>query len=259
MQLAAALAFYTLLSLTPLLVLVISIAGLFVSPTDIQGEVAGIARSIMGPQGGEQLKAMMGASSIGGDGAIARVVSIVVLIFGATGVMVQLQGSLNHIWEVQPMANRSGVKGFVVKRILSFAMILAVAFILLVSLIMTTSVRALADHFSGVLGSKIAQFAIGESATAVTVILLFGAMFKVLPDAKISWRDVWFGAAVTAVCFTAGKFLIGLYLGSQNLGSTYGAASSLVLILLWTYYSSLIFFFGTEVTQVLGSAPRETD
>jgi membrane protein len=250
MQLAAALTFYTLLSITPLLVLIISIASLFVSPSDIQGEVAGVAKSIMGPQGAEQLKAMMSAGQVGDGSMVARIISAAVLIFGATGVMVQLQASLNRIWEVKPRPGRSGVKGFVVKRILSFAMILAVAFILLVSLIVTTGIRALADHVAGTLESKVAQFAIGEGATLLTVFLLFAAMFKVLPDAKISWRDVWFGAAVTAILFTGGKFLIGLYLGSQKLGSTYGAASSLVLILLWTYYSSLIFFFGTELTQM---------
>ncbi|MHB8955150.1 MAG: YihY/virulence factor BrkB family protein [Pirellulaceae bacterium] len=250
LQLAAALAFYTLLSLTPLLVLVISIASLFVSPSDIQGEVASVARSVMGPKGGEQLKAMMSAGSIPGESIIARIISVIVLIFGATGVLVQLQASLNRIWEVKAAPNRSGLMNFVIKRILSFAMILAVAFILLVSLIMTAAVRALADRFSGLLGSGAAQFVVGESVTALTVILLFGTMFKLLPDAKIAWKDVWFGAVVTAILFTVGKFLIGLYLGSQHLGSTYGAASSLVLVLLWTYYSALIFFFGTELTQI---------
>ena len=193
----------------------------------------------------------MAAGSIPGESVVTRIISMVVLIVGATGVMVQLQAALNHIWEVKAAPARSGIiKSFVIKRLLSFAMVLAVAFILLVSLIVTTTVRALADRLSGLLGSETAQFAIGESVTVLTVMLLFGAMFKVLPDAKISWKDVWFGAAVTSVLFTAGKFVIGFYVGSQNLGSTFGAASSLVLILLWTYYSSLIFFFGTELTQV---------
>lgn len=250
MQLAAALTFYTLLSITPLLVLTISIASLVVSPADVQGEVESIAQSVMGPKGGEQLKALMSSGAVSGESTVARIVSIVVLIFGATGVMVQLQSSLNRIWEVRVKPDRSSIKTFILKRVLSFGMIMAIAFVLLVSLIVTTGVRAVADHFSGVLDSQAAQLAIGEGATLLTVILVFAAMFKVLPDAKIVWRDVWFGAAVTAVLFTTGKFLIGLYLGSQDLGSTYGAASSLVLFLLWTYYSSIILFFGTELTQM---------
>jgi len=250
MQLAAALTFYTLLSITPLLVLTISIASLFVSPADVQGEVESIAQSVMGPKGGEQLKALMSSGEVSGESTVARIVSIVVLIFGATGVMAQLQSSLNRIWEVRVKPDRNSIKNFILKRVLSFGMIMAIAFVLLVSLVVTTGVRAVADHFSGVLDSQAAQLAIGEGATLLTVILVFAAMFKVLPDAKIAWRDVWFGAAVTAVLFTTGKFLIGLYLGSQDLGSTYGAASSLVLFLLWTYYSSIILFFGTELTQM---------
>lgn len=248
MEVSAALAFYTVLSLAPLLVLAVMIAGFFVRPEDVQGEVAQVARQIMGPEGAEQLKSMMGANAVSGEGLVARVVSLSVLAFGATGVMIQLQSALNRVWEVQPDP-QSGIKDFIFKRLLSLAMILAVAFILLVSLVATTVVRALANHFSAYLGSEATQHLIAESVTFLTVVLLFGAMFKLLPDAKVRWRDVWMGAGLTALLFTVGKFLIGMYVGSQNLGSTYGAASSLVLLLLWTYYSSIIFFFGAELTQ----------
>lgn len=246
---AAALAFYTILSIAPFLVLVIFFASLLVSPQDIQGQVADVANRLIGPQGAEQLKALLGAGAVQGTGTLARLISALVLAVGSTGGVLQLQASLNRIWSNGPPKAGAGISGFFLKRVISFLMIPAVAAVLLISLVMTTVLRAVTDQLPSFLGTAAVQRGLGELATLTTVAILFAALFKYLPDARVSWGQAWRGAVVTGILFTAAKFGIGTYLGRQHLGSTFGAGSSIVLLLLWIYYSGLVFFFGAEITR----------
>jgi membrane protein len=248
LQLAAALAFYTILSLAPLLVLLINIGSLFVAPKDVEGKVAATANDLLGPQGAEQLKTMMQPVGIARDTFSARLFSIVVLVIGATGAMVQLQSSLNQIWKARTPPGWAGVRNFLFKRLLSLAMIPALALLVLVSIVVTPVLWAVVRPLP--LDSGLVGFILNDGLTYLMVLAALIAVFKLLPDVPVSWKHALLGAAVTAVLFVVGKFLIGLYLAHENLGSTYGAASSLVFVLLWTYYSSLILLFGAELTHV---------
>ncbi len=249
-QMAAALAFYTMLSLAPLLFLVVTIAGLVVGQQATQA-LNEQAQTLVGPSGAQELQELLKEANQPSGYTIANIVSILVLVFSATGLVAQLQASLNQAWDVEPDPQQGGIKSFLMKRVLSLAMILGIAFLLLISMLLTTALGAVGGWISDLLGVGVAaRYAISEGSTFIIVTLLFAAMFKVLPDAKIAWKDVWIGALITALLFTIGKFLIGLYLGNKDMSSTYGQAGSLVLVLLWVYYSSMIFFFGAELTQV---------
>jgi membrane protein len=198
------------------------------------------------------VREMMEAAGEQTNGGVAAILGIIALLFGATGVMVQLQASLNKAWEVQPDPQQGGVKTFAVKRLLSLAMIVAVAFLLLVSLVLTAVLQAMAGVIATWLPNWMASWAPLAIDTAVSLVvftLLFAAMFRWLPDADVRWRDTWIGAGVTAVLFILGKFALGLYFGMSDTGR-YGAAASFVLLLLWAYYSAAIFLFGAEFTQV---------
>jgi membrane protein len=250
---AAALAFYTMLSLAPLLVLTITIAGLLVEPKDARAEVTDQIRMLVGPEGAQQIHNMLKSAGRHGQGIFGDVLSVLVLIYGATSVVAQLQSSLNEAWKVEPDPKRGGVRNFLIKRLLSLTMILGIAFLLLISLVLTTIASAFGDKLVEWLPGEVSAYVPLASNTGVfflLVTLLFAAMFKILPDARVAWSDVWIGAAGTALLFIVGKFLIDLHLSHSNLMSTYGAAGSLVLVLLWTYYSSMIFLFGAEFTQV---------
>jgi membrane protein len=182
---------------------------------------------------------------------ITRIASIALLIFSATGLVGQLQTSLNQVWDVEPDPKQGGVKNFLIKRALSLAMILGIAFLLLVSMLLTTALGVAGEWITEWLGISLrTQYLISEGTTFTVITILFAAMFKVLPDAEVPWKVTWIGALMTAVLFTAGKFLIGLYLGNKDMDSSYGQAGSLVLLLVWIYYSSMIFFLGAELTQV---------
>ncbi|HEY9878603.1 MAG TPA: YihY/virulence factor BrkB family protein [Leptolyngbyaceae cyanobacterium] len=248
-RLAAALAYYTVFSLAPLLILVIAIAGSIFGTESARDQLTGQIQGLVGPSGAEVVtSALENASQPGANqGAIASTVSIALLIFGASGVFVQLQDSLNTIWNVEPKPGQ-GIGYFIQKRLLSFSMILVIGFLLLVSLVVSTALAALSgflDHWLAGL-SWLINFAISISL----VTLLFAAIFKYLPDAKIRWKDVIVGALITALLFNLGKYLLGLYLGNSSFASTYGAAGSLVVLLAWIYYSAQILFFGAEFTQV---------
>lgn len=248
-RLAAALAYYTIFALGPLLVIVISIAGLVLQ--DSQGAQTRVTEQIggmVGTSGADAVNAMIEGARKPGAGIIATVIGIVTLLFAASGLFGQLQDALNTIWEVQPKPDR-GIMGTIKDRFLSFAMILGIGFLLLVSLVMSTALAGIVSYVSGGAESMLWSIVNFVLSFAITT-LLFAAIFKVLPDAKIEWRDVWVGAVVTALLFTIGKSLIGLYLGRAAPDSTYGAAGSLVAILVWVYYSAQILFMGAEFTQV---------
>ena len=249
---AAALAYYTTFSIAPLLLIVISIVGLVFGRDVVQHQIEREIQGLIGQGAGSQIGAMVkSAGQHSSSGLLAAILGGITLIFGATGAFAQLQASLNRIWDVKPDPSVGGLKNFIGQRILSLGMILAIAFLLLVSLAVSAALSAFGNFISGMLSNGMSHavlMAISFTVSLVIVTALFAAMFKVLPDAVIRWRDVWIGAGITAVLFTVGKFLIGMYLGHSGTASAYGAAGSFVLIVLWIYYSSLIFLFGAEFT-----------
>jgi membrane protein len=251
-SLSAAIAYYTVFSLPPLLVVVVAVAGAIFGADAVQDVIVEQVGGAVGPGAADEVSTMIEqrqGSLAGGLGA--KIAGIAALLFGATGAFGQLQKALNRAWEVEE-ASGGGIAGIVVKRLLSFGMILTIAFLLLVSLAVSAALSAVggaaADAFGGV-PPGVMQL-LNQAVSVAVVAALFALMFKVLPDAEVAWRDVWVGALVTAVLFTLGKFLIGLYLGTANPGSAFGAAGSLALILVWIYYSSLIVLVGAEFTQV---------
>lgn len=250
MQQAAAISFYTMFSLAPLLVIVIAIAGFVWEPEQVRNQLVGEFRGLMGESGSEMIEEILAnASRREGAGVIAAIVSIIALFIGSLGVFGQLKSALNTIWNVEPRPGR-GVMGFVRDRLLSFAMVMCIAFLLLVSLVVSTAISAVGHMISrAVTIPEAVMQLINLVASFGLITLLFAAMFRILPDAQIRWRMVWIGAASTALLFSLGKYLIGLYLGRASVVSVYGAAGSLALILLWIYYSSIIFFLGAEFTQ----------
>jgi membrane protein len=250
---AAALAYYTVFSLPPLLVIVVSVAGMFVSTDDVQTLVKSETRAVVGDGGAAQIGTMIQHAQMPGRGLWGTVIGGVMLLFGATGVMVQLQDSLNQAWDVKPDPRQGGAKAFVVKRMLSVAMILAIAFLLLVSLVVSMILNSVHEQVGGWLPAGISEGALKLAHGTVSylvITVLFAGMYKYLPDVKVAWRDVWLGAALTAALFVLAKWGLGLYLSRSDVASTYGAAGALALILIWIYYSGVIFLLGAEFTQV---------
>ena len=253
-RLAAALSYYTIFSLAPTLIIVIAVAGLVWGREAVQGELMTQFAGMVGEEGGKQIETMVvNASRQPRTGTIALILGIVTLLFGALGVFTQLKGALNTVWEVQ-LKSPGGWRGIwlmIRTYLLSFAMLLVIAFLLLASLVVSTALSAAGKWMSGMLPlPEGAMYALNMVISFAVVALLFAAIFKILPDVKMSWRDVWVGALVTAALFTAGKFALGMYLGRSAAVSMYGAAGSGIIILLWVYYASMIFLLGAEFTQV---------
>ncbi|HLJ94443.1 MAG TPA: YihY/virulence factor BrkB family protein [Gemmataceae bacterium] len=247
-RLGAALAYYTVFSIAPLLVLVIAVAGFVFGQDAVQGQLAAQIQDLVGEQGAQAIQTMVAGASKPGSGIIATALSIILLIVGAIGLFGELQDALNTIWEVQPKP-RSALWGFLRERLLSFSMVLGSIFLLLVSLVISTILTALASLW-GDWQVSIIGHVLSVIGSLIVITLLFAMIYRYLPDAKIAWSDVWLGAAVTAVLFTIGKFLIGLYLGRSSVSSAYGAAGSLAVLLIWLYYAAQIFLFGAEFTKV---------
>jgi membrane protein len=240
--LGASLAFYAALSMAPLVLILLRATSLL--GPDLQGQVVRQIEGAMGPQAGEVIgQIIQQGQQQQTAGTISAVVGFAVLLFSATGVFAQMQYALNTIWDVQPKAG-GGLWQWLRKRILSLGMILGIGFLLLVSLGLNTALNLLFAGTSGYLWAGANLI-----VSLVIAVVLFGLIYKVLPDVKISWGDVWAGAAITAILFTVGRFGLELYLGRSSVGSPYGAAGSFVVILLWIYYATLIFFFGAELTQ----------
>jgi membrane protein len=249
-RLGAALSYYTVFSLAPLLIIIIAILGFFFGKEASQGLLVGQLNTMIGEKSAAAVQELIkNAHRNHGHGVVATVISIAMLLFGATGVFGQLQDALNTIWEVKPKPGR-GIKGFLKDRFLSFSMVLGIAFLLLVSLVISSLLAAFGSYLSAMLPGFGMLVQIGNMVISFAVItVLFAMIFKLLPDVNIDWKDVWIGAALTAVLFTVGKYLIGIYLGRGSTTSVFGAAGSLVVILLWVYYSAQILFFGAEFTQ----------
>lgn len=252
MQKAAALAYYTVFSLPPMLMVVTFLAGLFTEPDVIREQFRSEITEVVGEAGSEQLAEIVDNARSRRTGAMGPILSAGVLLFGATGVLVQLQTALNEAWNVTPDSRRGGFAGFLMSRLLSFALLLALAFVLVVSLTATALIELLEAHVDSMLpGNLVSEgFQLAQSLTSFFMVtLLFAMIYKWLPDRPIAWQDVWFGAVLTGILMTAARTALGLYLGSGQIHSTYGAAGALVLILAWVYYSAIVFLFGAELTQ----------
>lgn len=247
-RLGAALAFYTIFSLAPLMTIAISIAGLWFSE-NASTELFRQIGLMIGEDNSQALQTMIVQPENKGSGIFTATSAVVMLFVGATGVFVQLQDSLNEIWEVRVKPGK-GIMAFIRNRLLSFAAVLSIGFLLLVSLLLTAAIGAIGAMFSNWIGSAEPLWhAVNMVVSFAVITLLFAFMFKFLPDAKVPWRYVWFGAIVTSILFSLGKFALGLYLAKSSLASTYAAAGSLIVLLLWVYYSAQIVFFGAEITQ----------
>jgi membrane protein len=249
-QLAASLSYYTLFSLAPLLIIVIAIAGFAFGREAAQNQIVETIQGTIGQESAEAIQALIqNASNKPKAGLISTLLGLGALVFGAAGVFGQLQSSLDTIWGVVPKSGL-GIWGFARQRLISFAMILVIGFLLLISLAVSAVLSGIINYMGAVLGRAafVAQAA-DIVLSFIFITALFAMMYRILPDARIQWRDVLVGAALTSFLFAIGKFLIGLYLGSGSVASAYGAAASIILVLLWVYYSSLIFFLGAEFTQ----------
>lgn len=248
---SAAIAYSTLFSLPPLLVVIVAVAGSFFGADTVQQQITGQVAELVGEESARDIETMIqNASEFGGGSLGGKLIGVIALVVGATGAFGQLQKALNRAWSVEPKPG--GLKGMLLKRVLSFGMVLTIAFLLLVSLVLSAATSAFGEIVEAWLGSgmagvmQVANFALSFGLMTV----LFAAIFRWLPDAEIAWRDVWVGAAVTALLFTIGKTAIGLYLGHSDVGSAFGAAGSVVVILVWIYYTALILLAGAEFTQV---------
>ena len=250
-SMGAALSYYTLFSLAPLLIIVIAVAGMVFGRDAAQGEIVSQLRGIMGAEGAAAVEAMLAAAREPAKGIVATTVAVVVLLLGATAVLGELQSALNRIWRVEVPKEESGIWRLLRTRLLSFGLVLGIGFLLIVSLVVSAALAALGDWWGGWLEGWDVLLEILNFAVSFGIFtLLFAMIYKIMPRAVISWRDVWIGSAVTALLFTTGKVLIGLYLGKSGLGSGYGAAGSLVMLLAWVYYSAQIFLLGAEYTWV---------
>lgn len=246
---AAALAYSTIFALTPLLILLITIAGLIWSPAEVQHAIETQFAGMIGQSGAQQIHEMIAHSrESAGGGIVATVGSVVGLILGGTGVFLALQDALNKAWNVKPDPKQGGVKPFIMKRLISAGMVLGLGFILAVSLGLTAGLSAAGNALGGGLPDVVMEV-VNFVVSFVVLAVLFAAIFKVLPDAKVPWADVRVGGVVTALLFVVGKFVIGIYLGRSKPGDAFGAASALAVILVWTYYTGMIILLGAEFTQ----------
>jgi membrane protein len=248
-RLGAALAFYSILSIAPLLLLVIAIAGSVFGREAVRGQLTFQMDSLIGERGAAFIQEMLANSQQPGQGLLASIVGFATLLFGATGVFGELQDSMNMIWGVRPKPGQ-GFWPMVRQRFVSFAMVLGIAFLLLATLVISTVLAALGKYFATLVPYAVVMDLANIVVSFAVVTLLFAMIFKVLPDVEITWRDVWIGAVLTALLFTVGKHALGVYLGQGSTVSVYGAAGSLVVVLLWVFFSAQILFFGAEFTQV---------
>lgn len=248
--LAAALAYYTVFSITPLLVIAIAIAGAVFGQDTARREILDQINQLVGEQGAQAIETALANANQPQISSVASIISIVVLLIGASGVFAQLQSALNTVWNVKAKPN-GGIWEFIRKRLLSFGMVLAIGFLLLVSLILSAMLSGIGKLEINLLPGLTPLWQLLNFGMSFGFIsLLFALIYKYLPDVKIRWKDVWIGAIITALLFTLGKFAIGLYLGRGSLGSAYGAAGSLIVFLAWVFYSAQILLFGAEFTQV---------
>ena len=252
----AAIAFYTVFSLAPMLVIVIAVAGLVFGREAAEGALFGELAKLVGPDSAGAVQAMLRSASSTRSGIIATVFGIGTLIVTATAVFSELQAALNVIWKV-PTTGNLGVWHFFKLRILSFSVILVIGFLLLLSLVISTALAAFSDHIERTLPSfSVVLYFIHIALSFSFTTVLFAIIFKILPDHPVEWEDIWLSAAMTALLFSVGKHLISLYIGSSNMASTYGAAGALIIVFVWVYYSAQIFLLGAEFAKICGDQRR---
>ena len=253
-RLGASVAFYSVLSFAPLLILLTAVIALVFGQKSAQGALISEARQIIGDRGAETVESLLKNAQKPSSGIFASIVAFATLLFGASGVFTELQDALNVIWE-STAQSASGFIGIIRQRLFSFGMVLSIGFLLLVSLLLSAGLAYIGHSFGELVPlPPFVLETLNFIVSFVVITVLFGLMFKYVPAAKVSWRDVAVGAVGTALLFTIGKFLLGLYLGKASVGSTYGAAGSLVAVIVWIYYSAQIFFFGAEFTHVYAEA-----
>ena len=256
MQLAAALAYYALFSIAPLLLIVISIVGLVFGHDAARAGVMDQVRGLVGESGARGVEQLLEGVRDPGANAAAGLVGVVILLFGASGVFSQLKDALNTIWEA-PAPQGGMILSYIWGRFLSFAMVLAIGFLLLVSLVVSAALQAVGAYMTGLLpGSEGIWEGVNFLVSWGTISVLFALIFKYIPDKEIRWRDVWIGALISALLFSLGKTLIGIYLGRSAVASAYGAAGSLVVVLVWVYYSALLLLLGAEFSHVQATRNR---
>lgn len=254
-KLSGSLAYFTVFSIGPMLIVIIFFANLFYGREAIEGTIYGQIKGFVGSDAALQIQAIIKNASLSGKSNVTAIVGFITLLIGATSVFSEIQDSINTIWNLKPKPKKGWLK-MLLNRLLSFSVVVGLGFLMLVSLIITGLVEALSNRLYNMFpGMAVALvYIINLMLTLFVTTLLFGVIFKVLPDAKIKWKDVLTGAITTAVLFMLGKFAITFYIGSSNIGSTYGTAGSLVVILLWIYYSSIILYFGAEFTKAYACA-----
>ncbi|MBT2334729.1 YihY/virulence factor BrkB family protein [Variovorax paradoxus] len=250
-SMGAALAYYTVFSIAPLLLIVISVAGLVFGQEAARGEIFAQLSGLMGEQGAAAVQGMLQAVNKPAEGIVATMIGIGLLVVGATTVFGELQDALDRIWRAPARTKSKGLFNLLRVRLLSFSMIMAIGFLLMVSLVASAALAALSKWWAPVFGgwATLAQ-AVNFVFSFAMVTVVFAMIYKIMPRVRVQWRDVWVGAAVTALLFTIGKHLIGLYIGKSSVASGYGAAGSLVVVLVWVYYSAQIFLLGAEFTWV---------
>lgn len=264
-KLSASLSYYTVFALGPLLIIIISLAGIFFGRAAVQGKIYEQLNDVIGSKAALQIQEIITSVHHTHASSAGAVVGAVILFIGATGVFTEIQGSINFIWSVRAKPKKGWLK-YLLNRLISFSLVVGLGFLLLVSLTINAVLTLLSDHLAKLFPHyTVYLFSVVNTILILAVITgLFCVIYKVLPDAIISWKDALIGSIFTAVLFLAGKFLIGFYLGKSNMGITYGAAASIVIILTWVYYSSLILYFGAEFTKIYalhsgeGIKPKET-
>ena len=264
-KLSASLSYYTVFALAPLLIIIISLTGIFFGRDAMQDRIYIQLKGLIGSEAAMQVQEIIQNIHNTESSTTGAIVGIIILFIGATGVFTEMQDSINYIWSVKAKPKRSWVK-YIANRLLSFSLIIGMAFLLLVSLVVNAVLNLLSEYLMTLLPQYTVQlfFVINTFIILIVISGLFAVIFKVLPDAVIEWRDAIMGSVFTALLFLLGKFLINYYIGKANLGITYGAAASIVIILVWVYYSALILFFGAEFTKMYalshgeGIRPKET-
>ena len=255
-RLGASLAYYTLFAIAPVIIVAIGIAGLVFGPDAVRGQIVHQVDDLIGLEGGRAVQALLQGASNHSAGVLATVVGSITFLLGATGAFLELQYALNTIWRVAPKAT-AGLRDFLVQRLVSFGLVVAIGFLLMVSLAVSAALAA----FSGWLNARVPGMAFMWMAVNLVIsigvtTILFALVYKVLPDVDLDWPDVWIGALMTSVLFAIGKTVIGLYIGHSSTASSYGAAGSVVVLLLWVYYSAQVVLFGAELTRAYTATRR---
>jgi membrane protein len=249
-KLSGSLAYSTVFSMAPLLIVLISLCSIFLGRQAAEGKVYKYLGDFLGHDSALQLQDIIRKANISGNNNTAMIIGIIILLVGATSVFAEIQDSINTIWGIKPKPKKGWLK-LLQNRLLSFSVLIGLGFILLVSLVVTSLIDSLSNHLKALFPNitVVLFYILNQVITLIIVTLMFGVIFKVLPDARIKWKDVVAGAVVTAILFMIGKFAISFYISKSNIGSTYGAAGSLIVVLLWIYYSSIILYFGAEMTK----------